>query len=231
MRVDTAVVGGGIAGVTTADKLAATGQTVALLERVPILNGVTGHTTAKVTSLHGLIYDHLIDDFGIERAQQYAQANQAAIEDDALYFSRLFPKRSYVVAAKLEGTAPGGVYYYSGSVLLGPAPRRRGRPRPARGTEPPHRTGREYGGAIPNARTSGPRTVRRRLHRVPLGHAGLCLGRGACGEFTHVDQFRECRRHWRVSRRRARARSSVGAVLENDEGETSTQPISIEGQG
>ena len=80
LRVDTAVVGGGIAGVTTAAELAADGQTVALVERDRILQGVTAHTTAKVTSLHGLVYDHLVDNFGPERARQYADANEAAIE-------------------------------------------------------------------------------------------------------------------------------------------------------
>ncbi|MFC7143081.1 FAD-dependent oxidoreductase [Halosimplex aquaticum] len=80
LRVDTAVVGGGIAGVTTAHELVEAGQSVAVLERGRILDGTTGRTTAKVTSLHGLVYDHLIDHFGVERAQQYADANQAAIE-------------------------------------------------------------------------------------------------------------------------------------------------------
>ena len=82
-RVDTAVVGGGIAGITTAAKLDGAGQTVALLERDRILDGTTGHTTAKVTSLHGLVYDELLDNFGEETARQYAAANQAAIEDIA----------------------------------------------------------------------------------------------------------------------------------------------------
>ncbi|MDS0284614.1 FAD-dependent oxidoreductase [Haloarcula onubensis] len=81
--VDTAVVGGGIAGITTAAKLDAAGQTVALLERDRILDGTTGHTTAKVTSLHGLVYDRLLDRFGAELTRQYAAANQAAIDDIA----------------------------------------------------------------------------------------------------------------------------------------------------
>jgi len=80
VRVDTAVVGGGIAGVATAAALDEAGQTVALVERDRIVGAVTGRTTAKVTSLHGLVYDHLIDHFGLERARQYAEANQAAIE-------------------------------------------------------------------------------------------------------------------------------------------------------
>jgi hypothetical protein len=79
-HVDVAVVGGGIAGVTTAYELVQAGRSVAVLERDRILDATTGRTTAKVTSLHGLVYDHLIDHFGVERAQQYADANQTAIE-------------------------------------------------------------------------------------------------------------------------------------------------------
>ena len=81
LDVDVAVVGGGIAGVTTAAKLTERGESVALLERDRILTGVTGHTTAKLTSLHGLVYDHLVDNFGEDRARQYAAANEAAIDD------------------------------------------------------------------------------------------------------------------------------------------------------
>jgi len=81
LSVDTAVVGGGIAGLTTAVKLAEAGQSVALLERDRIVAGVTGHTTAKLTSLHGLPYHHLADSFGVEDAGRYAAANEAAIDD------------------------------------------------------------------------------------------------------------------------------------------------------
>ena len=80
LRVDTVVVGGGIAGISTAHELDASGQTVALVERDRILNGVTGRSTAKVTSQHSLTYDSLIDNVGEAAARQYADANQAAIE-------------------------------------------------------------------------------------------------------------------------------------------------------
>ena len=81
LDVDVAVVGGGIAGITTAAKLRDRGESVALLERDRILSAVTGHTTAKLTSLHGLIYDYLIDHFGEEKARRYGEANEAAIDD------------------------------------------------------------------------------------------------------------------------------------------------------
>lgn len=81
VTVDVAVIGGGIAGIATAAKLTVAGQSVAVIERDRILAGVTGHTTAKLTSLHGLIYAHIIEHFGEEHAQQYAEANEAAIDD------------------------------------------------------------------------------------------------------------------------------------------------------
>lgn len=79
LDLDVAVIGGGIAGITTAHLLQEEGLTVAVIEANQIVKGVTGHTTAKITSLHGLIYNYLISTFGEEQAQRYADANQAAI--------------------------------------------------------------------------------------------------------------------------------------------------------
>src|SRR4051812_18295697 len=78
--VDVAIIGGGIAGVTTALLLKQAGASVAIIEAGRIAESVTGNTTAKVTSQHGLIYDHLISQFGAEGAQAYADSQEAAIE-------------------------------------------------------------------------------------------------------------------------------------------------------
>jgi len=80
LLVDTVIVGGGIAGITTATLLKDAGQRVAVIEARKIVTGVTGHSTAKITSLHGLIYQHLHSHFGEEGARVYADANQTAIE-------------------------------------------------------------------------------------------------------------------------------------------------------
>lgn len=80
LRVDVAVVGGGIVGLTTAMLLQESGLNVALIESQRIVAGVTAKTTAKITSLHGTTYQTLISTFGHEGAQIYAQANQTAIE-------------------------------------------------------------------------------------------------------------------------------------------------------
>lgn len=77
---DAAVVGGGIAGLTTALMLKRQGMAVALVEARRIASGATGYTTAKVTSLHGLTYANLIAEHGASRAQQFADASQAALE-------------------------------------------------------------------------------------------------------------------------------------------------------
>jgi glycine/D-amino acid oxidase-like deaminating enzyme/nitrite reductase/ring-hydroxylating ferredoxin subunit len=79
LDVDVAVVGAGIVGVLCATFLKEAGKSVALVEANRIVEGVTGHTTAKVTSLHTLVYDELIRKFGEDKARIYAQSNQSAI--------------------------------------------------------------------------------------------------------------------------------------------------------
>src|SRR5919206_456569 len=69
--VDVVVVGGGIAGITTAYLLKQAGRTVALVEARRLLDGVTGHTTAKVSVQHGLIYAELRDRYDTNTAAAY----------------------------------------------------------------------------------------------------------------------------------------------------------------
>ena len=79
VRADVAVLGGGIVGITTALLLAEAGAEVVLLEANQLARGVSGYTTAKVSSQHGLIYDTLRSNFGTDGARTYAQANEAAL--------------------------------------------------------------------------------------------------------------------------------------------------------
>ncbi|MHB1055329.1 MAG: NAD(P)/FAD-dependent oxidoreductase, partial [Thermoleophilia bacterium] len=79
-EVDVAVVGGGMAGMETAYFLARDGLKVAVVEAGRIVEDVTGYTTGKLTSQHGLIYRQLTDTFGPQKAKVYADANQTALE-------------------------------------------------------------------------------------------------------------------------------------------------------
>lgn len=79
--VDVAVVGAGIAGLSTAINLRERGQMVTVLERDRVATGVTGKTTAKLTSQHGAIYDHLRREFGRRKASQYASVQEASIDE------------------------------------------------------------------------------------------------------------------------------------------------------
>lgn len=64
-RVDVAVIGAGIVGLTAARLLARAGMSVAVFEARRVGRQVTGRSTAKVPSQHSLIYRHLRDTFDL----------------------------------------------------------------------------------------------------------------------------------------------------------------------
>ena len=80
ISVDVAIVGAGITGITSAYLLSKEGLKVAIIEGGSVLNGTTGHTTAKITAQHGLIYDELIGHFGEEKARLYYESHTNAIQ-------------------------------------------------------------------------------------------------------------------------------------------------------
>jgi glycine/D-amino acid oxidase-like deaminating enzyme/nitrite reductase/ring-hydroxylating ferredoxin subunit len=83
LDVDVAVIGAGIAGLSTAWELTRAGRSVAVLEAGRVAASVTGHTTAKVTALHTLVYDKLRRTRGPEAARLYARSQSEAIEHAA----------------------------------------------------------------------------------------------------------------------------------------------------
>ena len=78
-KTDVLIIGGGIAGILTALTMKQAGISCVLLEVGRILRGTTGHTTAKLTSQHGLIYAKLLRRLGPELAKGYYLANEEAI--------------------------------------------------------------------------------------------------------------------------------------------------------
>src|SRR3954453_2170390 len=83
LHVDVAVLGGGIAGLTTALLLKRDGAKVAVVEAGRVGAGVTAYTPAKVTSLHGIQYQSVESSFGEDGARAYAEANEAGLEQVA----------------------------------------------------------------------------------------------------------------------------------------------------
>jgi glycine/D-amino acid oxidase-like deaminating enzyme/nitrite reductase/ring-hydroxylating ferredoxin subunit len=74
------VVGAGICGLTAALLLARAGARVLVLDRDRAGHGVSGHTTAKVTALHGTVYDELRRRHGLRAARGYADAQRAGMD-------------------------------------------------------------------------------------------------------------------------------------------------------
>ena len=78
---DICIIGAGITGLSTAYYLAKRGLKVILLDKSGIGEKASGHTTAKITLQHGLIYDYLINSFSPEFALKYFESNKKAISN------------------------------------------------------------------------------------------------------------------------------------------------------
>jgi len=79
LKVDTVIIGGGIAGITTGSILKDMGYNVAVIESDRIVKEVTVGTTAKISVAPNMIYHSLINNFGREKALKIANANKNAL--------------------------------------------------------------------------------------------------------------------------------------------------------
>nr|WP_245998169.1 FAD-dependent oxidoreductase [Aquisalibacillus elongatus] len=79
VTADVVIVGGGITGITAAYLLTQQNVNVVLLDANTLLNGTTGHTTAKVTAQHEIIYNDLLSKMGYNTARMYYEANTDAL--------------------------------------------------------------------------------------------------------------------------------------------------------
>ena len=86
---DVAVLGGGIAGLTAALLLARGGASVVLVDAGKVGQGVSGYSTAKVTSLHSLTYADLASSRGEDHAHVYGEANEAGLATIARFVREL----------------------------------------------------------------------------------------------------------------------------------------------
>lgn len=80
---DVLIIGGGIVGILCAHRLKNAGVDCMLVEATEICQGITKNTTAKITLSHGLLYDKIINRYGVDTAQAYAEAQAAAIKQYA----------------------------------------------------------------------------------------------------------------------------------------------------
>ena len=81
IETEVCIIGAGLSGLSTAYYLSKNGVKVTILEKDKILSHTSSHTTAKVTSQHGLIYKYLIDSKGEEFAKAYYDANEEALRN------------------------------------------------------------------------------------------------------------------------------------------------------
>ncbi|MBR3162605.1 MAG: FAD-dependent oxidoreductase [Clostridia bacterium] len=81
LSCDVCIIGAGLFGLTTAYYLSKKGLNVIVLDKSEIGEKVSGHTTAKITSQHGIIYNYLIQSFGTDIAKKYLFANEEAIKN------------------------------------------------------------------------------------------------------------------------------------------------------
>lgn len=79
-KTDVLIIGGGMAGLLCAYLLQESGVNYILVEADTIGSGITKNTTAKITSQHGLIYQDLVAEFGIDFARKYLQVNEIALK-------------------------------------------------------------------------------------------------------------------------------------------------------
>lgn len=75
IETELLVIGGGIAGVSTAYELLRLGAEVTLVEAERISSATTGNSSAKLSALQGAVYAQLSEDHDLATARSYARLN------------------------------------------------------------------------------------------------------------------------------------------------------------
>lgn len=79
--VDVLIIGGGLSGIMLAYQLKDSSFKIAVVEKDSIGGHTTGHTTAKITILHDLIYQKIAQHYSYEHAHLYYQSNKEALHE------------------------------------------------------------------------------------------------------------------------------------------------------
>lgn len=80
VKTDVLIIGGGLCGILCAHMLKSEGVDFVLVEADKICKGITNATTAKITFLHGLIYDKITKKYGENTAYLYYKSQNNAFE-------------------------------------------------------------------------------------------------------------------------------------------------------
>ena len=80
-EADVCIIGAGITGLSTAYYLSKNGLKVIVIDKNLIGEKTSGHTTAKITLQHGLIYNYLTNSYGKDFAYKYFESNKKAINN------------------------------------------------------------------------------------------------------------------------------------------------------
>lgn len=118
LKIDVAVLGGGIAGLTTAIMLKEAGKSVAVIEAGRIVEDITATTTAKI-SAHAFFYSTMLDNLGKEKTQIFAEANLKSVESVSNLVSKYnidcdFHRTPCYIYTEAEEEA--GIYKYEAEI-------------------------------------------------------------------------------------------------------------------
>ncbi len=78
IEVDVCIIGGGLSGISTAYHLNNSSLKTIVLEKDTFGAHTSSHTTAKITVLHGLLYNTIVQNYGNYEAYMYYKSNQDA---------------------------------------------------------------------------------------------------------------------------------------------------------
>lgn len=80
IKTDVLIIGGGLCGILCAYMLKNSGVNCVLVEADEICKGITNGTTAKITVQHGLIYNKILEKYGIEKTKLYYESQKKAFD-------------------------------------------------------------------------------------------------------------------------------------------------------